>query len=223
MSYTYTDADFLNASQINIEDLQNEIKESSITTANVLYVTNNQTDVTFEVEIVFDGALSAPDLITLDGIIANYVYVVYTDTFATIKDIKSPGTNGGTFTSGSWQKRTVNTIEGNVNFVAIASDQLTLQPGTYVILIKATACDVRNHQCRLQNITDTVSVLGTNSYSYNGVMTSSDVYTILTISDVKVFEIQHICSDTSDNIGFGKATGFNSNELYTIATIQKIA
>ncbi len=220
-TYTYINTDFKNTSQVNIEDLQNIVKNSSIESAVVQYINYNDTGEDFVVDIIFDTALSNDDKNILDEIIEEYTFQVYTDTFATIKDIKPVGTNGGTFTSGTWQKRTLNTIEGNINFVSISNSQILIQPGSYTIIVKAPACNVRNHQCRLQNITDNISIMGINSFSYNDVMTNSDIYTVINIEEEKTFEIQHICSDTVVNIGFGKATGFASDELYTVVSIQK--
>ncbi len=221
MIYVYTTEDFINASQVNIEDIQNIIKDSAISSANVLYINGIDEDGIIVVEINFDGNLSSSDQDILNNIISNYTYRAYADNFAAIKDIRPPGTNGGTFTKGTWHKRQVNTLEGDVNFVSITNSQITLQPGTYSILVKAPACDVRNHQCRLKNITDDIDILGTSAFSYNGIMTNSDIYTVLTIDAVKVFEIHHICSDTALNVGFGKATGFNAVELFTVMTVQR--
>src|SRR5690606_21247003 len=58
---------------------------------------------------------------------------VYKTRVAYLKDVKPSGTAGGTFTSGSWQTRDLNTIEGDSSFVSLASNQFTLQPGTYHI------------------------------------------------------------------------------------------
>jgi hypothetical protein len=223
VTITYTDDDFKNAAQINIEDLQNIINASAITSAAVLYInytTNN--DNTFSAGIVFDGSVSPGDITLLDNIITAYTYNSYSETYATIKDVKPAGSNGGLFTANAWQTRILNTIEGDMKFASLSNNVITLQPGNYSIFIKAPACDVRNHQSRLWNIVDSTAIMGSNAYSYNGIMTSSDIFTVLSVSAEKTFRIEHICSDTSANIGFGKATGFASDEIYTIISIQII-
>jgi hypothetical protein len=220
---SYTNDDFKNATQVNIEELQQIVLDSAITSAPLLSINYTQNlDNTFLVELLFDDTLSSEDNDILDGIIADYVFHSYSDTHATIKDVKSVGTNGGTFTSDNWQIRTLNTIEGDMKFASLSSNIITLQAGSYSIFIKAPACDVRNHQCRLFNIDDNTSIMGSNAYSYNGVMTSSDIFTVLTIPTEKNFRVEHICSDTSENIGFGKATGFASDEIYTSVSIQQL-
>lgn len=221
--YTYDEQDFKNASQINIEDLQKIITDSAISSAEVSYITyETKTVSTFVVDVVFDGTLSGGDITILNGIIEAYEYYSYADITATLKDLKSVGTNGGTFTKSAWRTRDLNTLSGDVNFVTLSSNQFTLIAGSYTITAKAPACDVRNHQIRLYNITDaSLTSMGSNAFSWGGVMTSSDIYTTITISATKTYEIQHICSDTSTNIGFGKATGFNTDELYTTVLITK--
>ena len=53
-------------------------------------------------------------------------------------------------------------------------------------------------------------------------MSNSDINAYIDVNSSAVFEIQHICSDTVNNIGFGKATGFDTDEVYTSINIQKI-
>lgn len=220
-AYNYDQDDFKAASQVNLTQLQDEISNSSISTANISYINMDENAPNFSVSIVFDGTLSGGDETTLTNIVNAYSYAEYKDA-CIIKDVKTAGTNGGTFTADAWQTRTLNTIDGLVNFLTLSSNQFTLDAGTYTILVRAPACDVQNHQSRLKNITDNTEIMGMNSFSSNGNMTVSDIYTILTLTTQKTYEVQHICSKSSSGIGFGRATGFNSEEVYTTINIQKM-
>lgn len=221
--YDYDQTNFLNATKVNIDDLQTIIQNSAISSATIINIgySEGPGPGEFSVEINFSAMLSAPDLVILDNIIENYVYYAYADIYANVKDIKAAGTNGGTFTSGTWQTRTLNTIEGDMKFASLSSNRITLQPGSYIISARVPACDVRNHQCRLQNITDSITEdIGTASFAFNGIVTVSELSKKLVLEEAKTYEIQHRCSDTATDIGFGKATGFNADEMYTVVIIE---
>jgi hypothetical protein len=83
-------------------------------------------------------------------------------------DQKSQNTPGGTFTSGSWQTRTLNTTSGSISGASLSSNQFTLPAGTYVIESTAPAYRVQEHQSRIQNITDGITTaLSTVSFTRN--------------------------------------------------------
>ena len=57
-----------------------------------------------------------------------------------LSDVKSAGTAGGTFTSGSWQTRTLNTEDSDTGGnCSLSSNQFTLDAGTYEINARASA------------------------------------------------------------------------------------
>jgi hypothetical protein len=78
--------------------------------------------------------------IICDG--TNWQIMTYTPATCYIKDEKSSGTASGTFTSGAWQTRTLNTVSGDTAMVSLSSNQFTLGVGTYQIIAKAPAFDV---------------------------------------------------------------------------------
>ena len=52
-----------------------------------------------------------------------------------VKDVKSSGTAGGTFTTGAWQTRDLNTEEGDFSkFGTLSSNQFTLDCRCFTIL-----------------------------------------------------------------------------------------
>lgn len=144
---------------------------------------------------------------------------------AIVRDEKTIGTNGGTFTSGAWQTRTLNTIGGNLGgSVSLGSNQITLASGNWLVVAHAPAYKVGGHQARLRNITDsTTDALGVSIRSDTADQTSntSIINTFLNLGSSKVFELQHRCNTTQAGNGFGIASGFGT-EVYSTMVIQKL-
>lgn len=150
--------------------------------------------------------------------------------YSLIRDEKTSGTDGGTFTSGAWRTRDLNTIVvSGTTGVELDSNQLTLPGGTYRIDARAPAHFVNTHKARLQNITDGTTVDEGSSEKSNddtsqGESTQASIIrTQFTIATFKAFEIQHQCQTTTNTNGFGVATTFSTNnEIYTIVEILKV-
>ena len=156
---------------------------------------------------------------TVTGLSASYGLF---SSYAIIVDQKSTGTNGGTFTSGAWRTRDLNTeIADPDGIVSIASNQFTLGAGSYLIRWACPSYGSGDTQARLYNITD-ASVGGISMCNYwpgEGFSTGS---TRVVISGSKTFEIQHRCQSTSSTNGYGAAATFGT-EQYTIVEIFKEA
>ena len=151
----------------------------------------------------------------------------YAKSVAVIADVKSSSAYGGTFTAGAWRTRDLNTeVDDPSNIVTIASNQFTLQAGTYLVEWSTPAYKVDRHQSRLQNITDsTTEVLGTSEYSNDSdsVISRSMGASVVTITGAKAFEIQHWAYVTSSQYGFGVNSPVSGhNSVYTIVKIHKI-
>ncbi len=146
-----------------------------------------------------------------------------------IKDVKADGTSGGTFTSGAWQTRDLNTTEGDFSkFGSLSSNQFTLQAGKYHIEADATASYVLGHAAKIRNITDSVdSILGMSARSSGStadeVETIARVLGVITVTASTTFELQHRCTQTRASTGFGIATSFGVGEIYSQIKITKIA
>lgn len=143
------------------------------------------------------------------------------------RDEKATGTNGGTFTSGAWQTRDLNTEHADTgNHASLASNQITLAAGTYRALIHCPGFMVNWHQARLQDVTNTVTLLvGTPQYNSAGntyAQTTSVVAGRFTLAAPAVLEVQHRSAATRATDGFGRAASFTT-EIYTIAEFFKEA
>ena len=148
--------------------------------------------------------------------------------YALIEDQKGAGANGGTFTSGAWRTRDLNTeIFDPDNIVSISSNQFTLQAGNYFIEASAPAYHVDRHQAALYDITaDNFHTVGTNEYAKGdaGTGSRSIVTARVTISSANVYEIRHRCQTTFATYGFGVFIGTSqwiTDNNYTYVKIFK--
>lgn len=141
--------------------------------------------------------------------------------YAIFEERQTSGTQGGTFTSGSWVTRTLNntqTSQGSA--IARTGNVITLvTPGTYYIEARVPAYSVNQHQARLYNTGATSTALtGSSSYDYTCLIRGF----ITTTAANQNFEIQHRCSSTRANDGLGVPAGFGEDEIYTRIYIQLI-
>ena len=146
--------------------------------------------------------------------------------YAKITDTKASGVDGGTFTSGVWQRRTLNTKDSDDDLiVTLAGGQVTLQAGKYRIKASAPGYEVGAHKIRLRNITDgTTEIVGSSAYfNFNlNVMTHSFLSGEITIVSAKTFELQHHCQ-TTDLSGFGvDLSGDGENAVYATIEIWRV-
>ena len=145
--------------------------------------------------------------------------------YAILADVKSDTTDSGSFTSGDWRTRDLNTeIADADNIVSISNNQFTLQAGSYLIEIQATAYRVNKNMVKLYNVTDSAdTAFGSSMYASAGYNGGNISYLSVrtTISAAKTFEIRHRCQSNNTSHGFGQASDFGNNELYLIVKIFK--
>jgi hypothetical protein len=148
------------------------------------------------------------------------------ESYAVIADQKTSNTDAGTFSSGDWRTRDLNTeLFDPDGIVSISSNQFTLGAGTYYMVAYAPAHRVDKHIARVRNVTDSVDVaFGTSEVANNGTYntSTSKVFARVTITSSKAFEVQHKCETTFTDRGFGWGVGF-SVEKYTVVEIFKEA
>ncbi len=141
------------------------------------------------------------------------------------RDQKAQNTDGGTFTSGSWQTRVLNTEVADLgNYGTLSSNQITLTAGTYIVRATAQAYAVNRHQLRLQNVTDTVTLLVGQSFYQTAVdspVGNAMLVGVFTIAASKAIELQHQCQTTHATNGLGVAANFTT-EVYATVEFWKI-
>ena len=157
----------------------------------------------------------------LNGVVDNFADI------AIFNETQANGTEGGTFTSGSFVKRTLNTtVVNNITGCSIASSVITLPAGTYFVSALAPALQVSNHKLRLQNTSDATTIaIGTNNSTAaaNTVQTTATLVTCFTLAASKTIELQHRCATTAATYGLGTQNGFSVSEIYSSITIARIA
>ena len=144
--------------------------------------------------------------------------------YAIISDTKASNVNGGTFTSGAWRTRDLQTENADPdNIVSISSNQFTLQAGSYLIKASCPAHLANAHMCQIYNDTDsTVEENGTPEYVFEGGSTTrSFVMGRVTIASAKEFTIRHRVSRATSGNGFGVPNGWTSEQRYTMVEIYK--
>jgi len=154
-----------------------------------------------------------------------FLYTGHTG-YILLRDEKTMGTDGGTFTAGAWQTRDLTMKLADAgSHAALSSNQITLAAGTYRCRIQCPAYAVNKHQARLYNVTNAAALLVGSSQrnpSGSNITVPSIIIGRFTLTASKVLEVQHRCETTLITNGLGIAAGFDT-EVYTIAEFWKEA
>ena len=167
------------------------------------------------------GTLAVTGASTFTGVMTGRIGLLH------VRDEKSDNVDGGTFTSGAWRTRTLNTeVTNEITGASLASNQITLPAGTYEIDASAPGFNCGDHKAKLANITDTSDTLIGTSESAGAANNSSGRSLVrgrFTIAGTKTFELQHRCGTTQATNGLGQGGGFGVVEVYTDVMIRKVA
>jgi len=145
--------------------------------------------------------------------------------YAIIADQKAQNTAGGTFTSGAWRTRDLNTeITDPDGIVSISSNEFTLAAGSYFIQWGASARRCDRQQTRLYDVTGTAEIeVGDCCYSraadYGGNFSRGSVR--VTPSGSNVYRIEHQCDTTSSADGLGLACNFTTEQYCTVEIFKE--
>lgn len=146
-----------------------------------------------------------------------------------LQDQKASGTDGGTFTSGAWRTRDLNTeVVDTGNNCTLAANRFILLPGTYRIRARLPSIGCGYTAARLYDTTSGVEVLaGTVGYSVNtgnGVQRDDIIEGRFTIGSSKALELQQWCTVTRTGDGFGAGSVITvTAAIYTSAVIEREA
>jgi len=117
---------------------------------------------------------------------------------------EADGTNGGTSTSGSYQKRTINTIKVNQISGALASSELTLGAGDYLMQGGAFFTNSGYVQLRLRDTSNNADlILGCNTYTEGYAGAWNTLVGKFTLSGSTNMQVQYWCTTTYSNNGQG--------------------
>ena len=144
---------------------------------------------------------------------------------AKVHDSGTSTTYFGTYTTGAWRTRDIDTeVSDEDGIVTISSNQFTLQAGNYRIRYGATSYTVDKHALRLRNVTDTSTVgygVATFGYSYSPILFTEGTVRV-SIASAKAFEVQGYPAVTKASNGMGFAM-VNGSSYETIVEIFKEA
>lgn len=181
--------------------------------------------ITEELRKVITSAGLTPDSADLAQLY-NAILLLNRNPYIKLSEVQASGIDGGTLTSGVWQTRILNTKDSDTHGNAsLASNQFTLQPGTYHIYAAAPAYTVDSNKLKLRNISDAIDeLIGSSVRSGTGsdAVVKSVVAGEFTITAAKTFELQHQCQTTGTNVGLGKNTGFGVSEIYAVVELWKV-
>lgn len=148
---------------------------------------------------------------------------------AWVKNVQSAGTQGGTFTSGSFVERTLNTVSGDSEIVTLASNKFTLGAGKYLIEASSPAVYVDSHIAKLvqdPSGSPTDAIIGSAEVSATGAAAESSsnslISGVITITASTAFNIQHRCATTRATNGLGIGPSFGVDVIYTQVKITKL-
>jgi hypothetical protein len=149
---------------------------------------------------------------------------------AYLVDQKAQGTDGGTFTSGAWQHRDLQTEHYDTIGITFGTNTFVMPVGTFYIDWSCPGIGCYYHKSRLYNITSAAVIkYGTSSLSrinsaYGDAQnqTLSNGSALVTLSATATFKIEHRCSLTAATNGMGSDSGFEV-ETYTTVKIMQIA
>ena len=144
-------------------------------------------------------------------------------------DSQASGTNGGTFTSGAWRTRVLNTAAVNaIAGASLASNEVTLPAGTFLAFFAAPARNVNAHAAQLYNVTSAaVLARGCNASSSSTTVDDSANTSWgvagFTLAAPAALTVRHRCQTTANNTGFGSACSFGDTETYSQLMILRTA
>jgi len=191
--------------------------------------------------ILWGDQISVPNLFTSGTLIRSsdvnanfstiYNHVSTLTDIAVITDQKAATTPGGSCIYNSWNTRILNTIESTGNSVALNNNQITFQPGKYLIQAEAAAHAINRHKLRLRNISaSTTAIVGMSKWSSANSNADSDATLkgFVELSAEATFELQHFCGfDGTAGDRFGVQTSASGNstgepEIFATVLINKI-
>jgi len=191
--------------------------------------------------ILWGDQISVPNLFTSGTLIRSsdvnanfstiYNHVSTLTDITVITDQQAATTPGGSCIYNSWNTRILNTIESTGNSVALNNNQITFQPGKYLIQAEAAAHAINRHKLRLRNISaSTTAIVGMSKWSSANSNADSDATLkgFVELSAEAIFELQHFCGyngTAGDRFGVQTSASGNSTgepEIFATVLINKI-
>jgi hypothetical protein len=149
--------------------------------------------------------------------------------YMAVADVKGASTDGGTATNGLFRNRALNTVLTNtIPGASLASDQVTLPPGTYDVEWECPFYRVDRAVTRFTTRSgDSVTLVGNTSYSNSGndfADSKSSGFGRFTLTSTSVFEVQYRSRNSTAGWGLGLSHSVDgpTPSIYTTVRIWKI-
>jgi hypothetical protein len=167
------------------------------------------------------------EVLTAASLNANFSFAATGTSIAVFNETQAAGTNGGTATSGSFFKRTLNTtVKNDISGCSIASSVITLPAGTFYIIARAPTNQTGRFQAKIRNTTDSTDIALSGSGftpSATSAVIDNVIQTLFVLTASKNIELQQRVETTSATFGLGIANSFGVDEVYSSITIMKVA
>lgn len=132
------------------------------------------------------------------------VHTVRDEEYILIRDEAANGVNAANVTQAGWRQRDLDVeVFDTGGFAALASNQITLEAGTYEVHAGCPVSTSQNHRCRLQNITAGATLAEGTNTGLGGV---AMVFGQFTITVQSVLQLQHWITTTTSG-GLAVSTG----------------
>jgi hypothetical protein len=147
-----------------------------------------------------------------------------TSQIAIFNESQASGTNGGTFNSGSYIKRTLNTtVVNTITSCTLTASVISLPAGTYTVTAFAPSYTTGRNRLRIENTTDSaVLQLGENAFC-DVLQAPAVLQATFTLAGTKNIELQHRAQNTVGTNGLGIPCSFGDSEVYATIQIEKTA
>ncbi|MBL0058282.1 MAG: hypothetical protein IPP35_04050 [Elusimicrobia bacterium] len=149
--------------------------------------------------------------------------------YMAVADVKAASADGGTATNGLFRNRALNTVLTNtIPGASLASDQITLPPGTYDVEWESPFYRVGRVVTRFTTRSgDSVTVVGNTAFSNDRddfADTKSSGFGRFTLTATSVFEVQYLTMNSTGGWGLGlsHSLGTSAPSIYTTVRIWKI-
>lgn len=142
-----------------------------------------------------------------------------------IQDRKSAGTHAGTFTSGAWRVRDLNTLLTNdIPGASAGTNGITLPSGDYFALGHAPAAAVNRHKTRLVGDVAGTLLIGSTEVcgATDNITTRSILSGRFTLAAENFVQVHHMCMTTVATFGFGLTANFGDDDVQTDLMVWKV-
>lgn len=217
----YASGDVLTASNLNITNSGIPVFATTVTRDAAFGGTGEK--VLAQGQMAFIEATNATQY--YDG--SAWQTLVVAPQIATFNETQANGTAGGASVATTWTTRVLNTtVINGITGCSLASNQITLPAGTFIVTALSPMRNTNNSKIRLYNVTDaSITAVGNNTSmdSSGGVGGIATLQTQFTIAASKAFAVQYYATSAVASFGLGSATSAGTSEIYTSIQIEKIA